>query len=199
MTLTLIHSPQSRSTGIIWLLEELGAAYDIRRVTIRRAGSEEGLDPANPHPHGKVPALLHDGALIHERAAIVLYLTDLFPEAGLGPRIGDAKRGPYLTWLAYYAGVMEPSFVSRFLNTEVPRGTAGWVKVDEAVAHLENTLKDRPYLLGDDFSGADILFGGTFAMFGQSPIMPQSAAIADYAKRCVVRPAFARAGAKDNG
>ncbi|MFO1237409.1 MAG: glutathione S-transferase C-terminal domain-containing protein [Alphaproteobacteria bacterium] len=64
-----------------------------------------------------------------------------------------------------------------------------------AVAHLlENTLKDWPYLLGDDFSGADILFGGTFAMFGQSPIMPQSAAIADYAKRCVVRPAFARRG-----
>ena len=70
MTLTLIHSPRSRSTGFIWLLEELGAPYDIRRVTIRRAGGEAGLAPANPHPHGKVPALLHDGVLIHEQAAI---------------------------------------------------------------------------------------------------------------------------------
>ena len=199
MTLTLIHSPRSRSTGFIWLLEELGASYDIRRVTIRRAGSEAGLDPANPHPHGKVPALLHDGVLIHEQAAIVLYLTDLCPEAGLGPRIGDAQRGPYLTWLAYYAGVVEPAFVSRFLNTDVPRGTAGWVKVEEVVAHLEVTLKDRPFLLGDAFSGADVLYGGTFAMFGQSPIMPQSTAIADYAKRCVARPANARAQARDDG
>jgi len=199
MTLTLIHSPRSRSTGFIWLLEELGAPYDIRRVTIRRAGGEAGLDPANPHPHGKVPALLHDGVLIHEQAAIVLYLTDLFPEAGLGPRIGDAQRGPYLTWLAYYAGVVEPAFVSRFLNTDVPRGTAGWVKVEEVVAHLEATLKDRPFLLGDAFSGADVLYGGTFAMFGQSPIMPQSMVIADYAKRCVARPANARAQARDDG
>ncbi|MFO1237410.1 MAG: hypothetical protein U1F24_10425 [Alphaproteobacteria bacterium] len=75
-----------------------------------------------------MPALLHDGALIHERAAIVLYLTDLFPEAGLGPRIGDAKRGPYLTWLAYYAGVMEPSFVSRFSQY---RGAARHRRVGE--------------------------------------------------------------------
>ncbi|MFT3811168.1 MAG: glutathione S-transferase family protein [Micropepsaceae bacterium] len=190
MTLTLIHAPNSRSTSYIWLLEEIGAPYDIRRVTIRRAGSEEGLDPANPHPHGKVPALLHDGALIHEQVAITLYLTDLFPKAKLGPAVGDALRGPYVTWLAYYAGVIEPAFMSKFMNMDVPRGTAGWVKVEEVIGHIANSLKDRPYLLGDSFTAADLVIGGTFAFFGQSPMMPKNDIIAAYGARCVDRPAF---------
>ena len=65
-------------------------------------------DPHNPHPDKKVPALVHDGTLVTESVAIIQYLTDQFPQAGLGPAIGDPRRGAYLTWLAYYAGVMEP-------------------------------------------------------------------------------------------
>lgn len=193
MTLTLFHAPKSRSTSFIWLLEELGAPYELKKVTIRRAGSEEGLDPSNPHPHGKVPALIHDGVLIHEQVAIALYLTDLLPQAKLGPVVGDAARGPYLTWLAYYAGVIEPAFMSRFMKMPVPRGTAGWVEVEEVVAHIENTLKDRPYLLGDAFTAADLVIGGTFSFFGQSPLMPKSEAVIAYAARCADRPAFHRA------
>lgn len=199
MTLTLIHSPKTRSSSFVWLLEELGADYELKKVTIRRAGGEEGLDPSNPHPHGKVPALIHDGVLIHEQVAIALYLTDLFPKAGLGPVVGDPKRGPYLTWLAYYAGVIEPAFMSKFMNMPVPRGTAGWVVVEEVVAHVEATLKDRPYLTGDAFTAADLIVGGTFAMFGQSPMMPKSDIIAAYAARCVARTARERAQAKDDG
>ncbi len=192
MTLTLIHAPQSRSTSYIWLLEEIGAPYEIRRVSIRRAGAEEGVDPNNPHPHGKVPALLHDGALIHEQVAIALYLTDLFPKAGLGPVVGDKLRGPYLTWLAYYAGVIEPAFMSKFMNMDVPRGTAGWVKVEEVIDHVASAVKDKPFLLGDTFSAADLVIGGTFAFFGQSPMMPKNDIIAAYGARCVSRPAFAK-------
>lgn len=199
MSLTLVHAPQSRSSSFVWLLEEIGAEYELRKVSIRRGGSEDGLDPANPHPHGKVPLLIHDGAIVHEQVAIALYLTDLFPQAGLGPAVGDPKRGPYLTWLAYYAGVIEPAFMSKFVNMPVPRGTAGWVVVEEVVAHVEATLKDRPYLVGDRFTAADLIIGGTFNMFGQSPMMPKSDLIAAYAARCVDRPARARALAKDNG
>ena len=199
MPLTLVHSPQSRSSTFLWLLEELGADYDIQLATIRRAGSEEGLDPANPHPHGKVPVIIHDGVVIHEQTAIALFLTDLFPNAGLGPLIGDPKRGPYLTWLAYYSGVAEPSFMSKFMNVDVPRGTAGWVGLDELIGHIEATLTSQPYLLGDTFSAADVLFGSTFNMFGQSPIMPKSQIIAEYANRCIQRPARAAAQAKENG
>lgn len=199
MTLTLIHSPRTRSSSFVWLLEELEAPYELKVVSIRRGDGSGGVDPNNPHPHGKVPALIHNGALIHEQVAVALYLTDLFPKNGLGPVVGDPLRGPYLTWLAYYAGVAEPSFMSAFMKMDVPRGTAGWVKLDEMMAHIVGTLEKQPYLLGDKFSAADILFGGTFNLFAQSPILPKSDVIADYAKRCVERPAHQRALAREEG
>ena len=92
--LTLFHAPWSRSGRIVWLLEEIGADYDIRYVDIFRAMTQSGArDPANLHPDGKVPALLHDDVLVTESAAVALYLTDLFPEAGLGAPVGSAERG----------------------------------------------------------------------------------------------------------
>lgn len=91
--LTLFHAPKSRSSRIIWLLEELGATYQLRLTTIPRMDGTGASDPGNPHPDKKVPALQHDDALITESAAIVLYLTDLLPANGLGPRVGDAQRG----------------------------------------------------------------------------------------------------------
>jgi glutathione S-transferase len=199
MTLTLIHSPRSRSSSFLWLLEELDAPYELKTVSIRRGDGSGGADPRNPHPHGKVPALIHDGALIHEQVAIALYLTDLFPKNGLGPVVGDPKRGPYLTWLAYYAGVAEPAFMSAFMKMDVPRGSAGWVPVAELIGHIEDALKNQPFLLGDKFSAADILFGGTFNLFAENPIMPKSDIIRAYATRCIDRPAHQRAMAKDGG
>src|SRR5688572_12542915 len=106
--LTLYHAPKSRSTRIIWLLEELGAEYNIVYTHIQRMDGSDGPDPNNPHPDKKVPVLLHNGTVITESAAIVLYLTDLFPQNAVGRPVGDPQRGSYLTWLAYYAGVMEP-------------------------------------------------------------------------------------------
>jgi glutathione S-transferase len=195
--LSLVHAPRSRSTRFIFLLEELGVPYEIKSVGIRRGDGSGAVDPANPHPHGKAPALIHDGAVVFESPAIALYLTDTFPAAGLGPRIGEATRGLYLSLLAYYGSVLEPAFMSKFLNTPVPRGTAGWVPIEEVLAHLESLLAKGPYLLGHAFSAVDILYGTTFAMFKNAPLMPKSPAIADYADRVVARPAFARATKKD--
>src|SRR5215510_6052624 len=112
--LTLFHAPLSRSTRFVWLLEELGADYQIRYVDISRGDGSGGADPSNPHPDKKVPALVHDGAVVTESAAIALYLTDLHPRAKIGPALGDAQRGAYLTWLAYYAGVIEPVVTIEF-------------------------------------------------------------------------------------
>ncbi len=109
--LTLIHKPMTRSGSIVWLLEEIGTPYETKIVSTRAADGSGSADPANPHPHAKVPALVHDGCVVFESSAITLYLTDLFPDAKLGPRIGDAKRGEYLSWLAYRSGVMEPAFI----------------------------------------------------------------------------------------
>jgi glutathione S-transferase len=197
--LTLFHAPRSRSSRFIWLLEELGAPYTLKVVTIRRGDGSGALDPANPHPHGKVPAIVDGGTTVFESSAIALYLTDAYPKNRLGPVVGEPARGTYLSWLAYYGDVLEPSFMSKFMNTPVPRGTAGWVAVDETMAFIMKTLSTGPFLLGEPFSAADVLFGSTFALFGTSPLLPQSPVIDSYVKRCVERPAYLRAAAKDNG
>ena len=116
--LTLFHAPWSRSGRIVWLLEEIGADYDIHYVDIYRAMSNTGgRDAANLHPDGKVPALLHDDALVTESAAIALYLTDLHPEAHLGASVGSPERAAYVTWLAWTAGEMEPAFWGKINGT----------------------------------------------------------------------------------
>lgn len=195
--ITLFHCPKSRSTRFIFLLEELDAPYQIRKVTIRHSDGTGAVDPANPHPHGKAPAISDDGAVVFESPAIALYLTDKFPQNRLGPMVGEPGRGAYLSWLCYYTGVLEPAFISKFMNTDVPRGTAGWVPVEEAMGAVIKQLSQGPYLLGERFSAADILYGSTFAMFLQSPLMPKSAILEDYVQRIVSRPAFARAQALD--
>jgi glutathione S-transferase len=195
--ITLYHHAKSRSTRFIFLLEELEAPYIIHPLTIRKRDGTGALDAANPHPHGKVPAISDDGVVVFESPAIALYLTDRFPKKQVGPLVGDAQRGAYLSWLSYYSGVLEPAFVSKFMNVEVPRGTAGWVPVEEAMTAVIARLAPGPYLLGEKFSALDVLYGTTFAMFGQSPLMPKSPLIEDYARRVTARPAFARALAKE--
>ena len=195
--ITLFHHPRTRSTRFIFLLEELGAPYEIRRVDVRKRDGTGVIDPVNPHPHGKVPALSDDGTVVFESSAIALYLTDRFADRGLGPLAGDRLRGAYLSWLAYYGGVLEPAFMSKFLGVEVPRGTAGWVAVEEVMPTLIDVLSRGPYLLGEQFSAADVLYGTTFAMFRNSPLMQPSELIQAYADRVVSRPAFQRAMARD--
>lgn len=111
--LRLYHSPRSRSSRIIRLLIELDVLdqVDIRIVGIHRNDGSGAADPANPHPEGKVPLLVHDGAEIWESNAIILYLTDMFAESGLGRSVGTADRGQYLSWLAWYGNVVEPVIV----------------------------------------------------------------------------------------
>jgi glutathione S-transferase len=145
-----------------------------------------------------VPAISDDGEVVFESSAIVLYLTDKFPKNHLGPQVGEKKRGAYLSWLAYYGGVLEPAFMSKFMKVAVPRGTAGWVEVEEVMNYVIATLSNGPYLLGENFCGADVLYATTFGMFGSSPIMPKSSVIQDYVKRCLERPAYQRAQAKDD-
>jgi glutathione S-transferase len=196
--ITLYHRPKTRSTRFIFLLEELEAPYQIHLVDTR---TREGgaADPANPHPLGKVPAISDDGVVVFESVAIALYLTDRFPNNRIGPLPGEPGRGTYLSWLAYYSGVLEPAFMSKFMSWEVPRGTAGWVAVEEAMAAVIGRLSRAAYLAGERFSAADVLYATSFALFANSPLLPKSPVIEDYVQRIVTRPAFARAMARQNG
>lgn len=197
--ITLYHRPQTRSTRFLFLLEELGADYEVRIVSTRSQDGTGVVDPANPHPHGKVPAISDDGVVVFESAAITLYLTDKFPLNRIGPVTTDRQRGEYLSWLAYYAGVFEPALISKFMKVEVPRVTAGWVAIEEVMPAVLARLAHGSYWLGEDFSGLDVLYGTTFAQFAQSDMMPKSPVLEAYVRRIVARPAFARAMAKDKG
>jgi glutathione S-transferase len=198
--ITLYHHPRTRSSRFIFLLEELGVPYEIHRIAnIRRADGSGGVDPDNPHPHGKSPALKDGDTLVWESAAIALYLTDRFPQNGLGPVVGDARRGAYVSWLSYYTGVMEPAWMSAYMKWEIPRGTASWVKADEVMEVVNATLEKGPYILGDKFSAVDILIGTTFKMFLGSPLLEKTDLLDGYVSRIVSRPAYARAQARENG
>lgn len=191
--LTLFHAPKSRSTRMLWLLEELGAPYEVHKVTIRRQGGVGEPDFANPHPHGQVPALRDDGVLITESSAIALYLTDKFRETPIGPAVGDPTRGPYLTWLAYYAGVLEPVITARFSGRSGEAEDRSYEIMD---AQLKGALEKGPWLLGDDFSAADILFISLLQFARQ--MLPPHAVYDDWVARAQARPAFARAIQKDD-
>lgn len=195
--LSLFHAPQSRSSRVIWLLEELGADYDIAYTDIPRPGGSGRPDPNNPHPDKKVPALVHDGTLITESAAIFLYLTDLYPDAGMGPRVGDPLRGPYLTWLAYAGNVFEPVMHFEMLKIE---DNPGLQRTFRGRAELHRRFSDAlakgDYLLGDRFSAADILYVSSAQWFRSA--LPEGRIFDDYLARCTERPALERANQKDS-
>jgi glutathione S-transferase len=186
--ITLYHSPRSRSSRFIWLLEELETPYELVHVVIRRPDGSGGPDPKNPHPEGKVPTLVHDGQLVMESPAIALYLTDLLPAKRLGPRLGEPKRGAYLTWLAYYAGVIEPAIQLR-------RTGQTSKLVEDMDVRLTKALEAGPYLLGETFSAADILLASV-TQFARA-LFPPSKVFDEHVARATARPAFARAIAKD--
>jgi glutathione S-transferase len=192
--LTIYHAPASRSSRILWLLEEIGEPYTIEKMDIRRGDGSGAPDPRNVHPDKKVPALVHDGQLVTETAAICLYLTDAFPKAKMGPVSGDPRRGAYLTWLAYYPGVIEPSVIAKSQGrTETDANEQK--NYDQMSARLRTALEAGPYVLGEAFSAADILVVSVFQWMRS--LMPEGALFDDYAKRCGERPAAARALAKD--
>jgi glutathione S-transferase len=197
--ITLVHSPHSRSSSFIWLLEEIAEPYQIQYVTIRRGDGSGSTDASNPHPHGKVPALIDGSTLIFEQSALALYLADRHPGADLGYRIEDPARASLLTLLAYYSGVVEPAFTSKFLGFSVPRGSAGWVDSGEVMDYINARLGSHPYIAGEKFTVADVLYAGAFALFMDSPLLEgkRTPQLQDYVARCVSRPARARVAARD--
>ena len=193
--LKLYHSPQTRSSRMVWLLEEIGAPYEIEYLDIRAEGGVPESYRAI-HPLKKVPALQHDGEIVTESAAICLYLSDAFPAAGLGPLAGEAGRGPYLSWLAYYAGVVEPALMVKAVGaTGFSPLSAAWGDPDLMIKRLEDTLAVGPYVLGERFTTVDVLIGSTFQWAGR--LLPKTEPVESYKVRLMSRPAFLRALEKD--
>lgn len=189
--LTLYHAPQTRSSRIVTLLKEMDAVdrVTIRTVLISRQDGSGGADSANPHPEGKVPVLDHDGAVIWESNAIALYLTDLFPDAGLGPAMGDPMRGPYLSWLAYYGNVIEPVMHFSFFGIDEPPLRRTFRGTDEMNARVSGALQGRPFLLGEAYSAADLFVSSAYAFM--PALLPEDGSLRAWSERCQSRPALA--------
>jgi glutathione S-transferase len=117
LRLTFFHCPNSRSGGARILLEELGAQYELVTLSLKKGETRQDKYLA-VNPMGKVPAIVHDGALVTEQPAIYIYLADLFPQAGLAPALGDPLRGPYLRWMVFYGSCFEPALVDKAMKRD---------------------------------------------------------------------------------
>ena len=194
--LTFYHSPNTRSTATRILLEELGAPYELAALDMKRGAQRQPAYLA-VNPMGKVPAGVHDGALVTESVAIFIYLAAAFP--GLAPKIGDRNRGPYLRWMAYYAACFEPAVVDRAQKREqAPLAMSPYGDFDTMLKTVTDQLERGPYMLGDTFTATDVLWGtglGWTTMFG---IVPKLPVIEAYIQRVEARPAAQRVKTLDN-
>ncbi|MDP9009708.1 MAG: glutathione S-transferase family protein [Pseudomonadota bacterium] len=188
--ITLYHSPQTRSGSIVWLLEELEVPYQTKVVDFRRPDGTGSRDASNPHPHGKVPALVDGDQTVFEGSAIALFLTDKYRTKKLGPAVGDPERGEYLSWLAYRPGVMEPAVLSRRFEIKHVYGAMGWAPADEVEEVLNRHLATRQYFLGDAFSALDILLGGGLHFLIMAKMITETPVLKAYAARITDRPAY---------
>ena len=196
-TITLFHAPNSRSSGALTLLEELGAPYELHLLNLQTGDQRQPAFLAI-NPMGKVPAIRHRDAVVTEQVAIYIYLADLFPEAGLAPGLTDRRRGPYLRWMTFYAACFEPALVDKAMKREPgaqmmsPYGT-----LDAVLSTLTSQLEAGPYMLGEEFSALDVLWGGALHWMTAFGLIPATPLIKDYLDRVTTRPAFLHAKEKD--
>jgi glutathione S-transferase len=194
---TLFHAPNTRSTGALTLLYELGADFDLHVLNFK-ASEQLGADYLAINPMGKVPAVRHGDALVTEQVAVFLYLADLYPGAGLAPAIGDPLRGPYLRWMVFYGSCFEPALVDRALKREpAPRSTSPYGEYDTMLKTLTDQLARGPWLLGDRFTAADVLWGTALTWTTSFKLVPPLTVIQSYIERWNARPSVAKAKARD--
>jgi glutathione S-transferase len=196
--LTLYHASPSRSSIVLWMLEEVGQPYDIKLIKLS-AGDNLKPDYLAINPMGKVPALKHGDVVITEVAAICAYLADEFPGKKLNVPVGTPRRGEYLKWLFFGPSVFEPAMTDRaFPRKEDPRAAAlGWRNFDTVLDIVSKALSKGPFLMGEQFTAADIVIGSGLRYGMMFKLVPERKEFRDYAARIAARPSAQRAEAKD--
>jgi len=194
--LKFYHAPWSRSSNILWLMEELGVPYEIEHVDIRQEG---GVPESyrKVQPNKKVPAIEHDGTVVTERAAIAIYLCDAFPQAGLAPKVGDKNRAAYLTWLVYADSVFDPAVAARAQGWTYVASNFSFGSFEDMVANVERRLQANPYFAGERFTAADIAMAGSMAYVLKQGWLPKKPVFEDYVARATDRPAARLTDEKD--
>jgi glutathione S-transferase len=197
MNPTLFHAPNSRSGAARILLEELGAPYDLHVLNLKK-NEQRAPDYLAINPMGKVPAIRHGDALVTEQPAIFIYLADLFPQADLAPALGDPLRGPYLRWLTFYGSSFEPAITDLAMKREpTPPMMCPYGDYDTMLATLTAQLRAGPWLLGERFSAADVLWGTSLGWATMFKLVPELPEVMAYIDRVSSRPAARRAAEAD--
>lgn len=193
----LYHAPRTRSIRILWLLEELGIPFELE--------TQEYRPPAMPFaqktPFGKFPSLEDGDTVMFESGAIVEYLLERYGEGRLGPAAGESRRGEFLQWVHFAEATLMPPLIEILRHTVLkPEAERIPAVVDDArtraaatLAVVERGLADRDYLLGADFSAADIMmtYGVQWAeMLG---LLADSPNLRGYLQRLTSRPALRKA------
>lgn len=195
--LTLYTNPMSRGRIARWMLEEVGAGYDVEALGYGETMKSDAYLGVNPM--GKVPAIVHDGRIVTECAAICAYLAEAFPAAGLAPTADE--RADYHRWMFFAAGPLEHAITNRSLGvvpTDDQQRMVGYGDYDRVVSVLEAAVSARPYIAGDRFTAADV-YVGSHVMWGtQFGTLPMRDAFLAYLGRLTNRPAHVRASALDD-
>ena len=196
--ITLYHASPSRSSIVLWMLEEVGQPYDIKLIRLS-AGDNLKPDYLAINPMGKVPSLRHGDTVITEGAAICTYLADEFPDKKLNIPVGNTRRGEYLKWLFFGPSVIEPAMTDRaFPRKENPRpGAIGWRDFDTVLDIVSKAVSKGPYLVGEQFTAADVVIGSGLRYGMMFKLIPERKEFQDYVARVTQRPAAKRAQEKD--
>jgi glutathione S-transferase len=196
--ITLYHASPSRSSIVLWMLEELGEPYEIKLLKLTE-GDNYKPDYLAINPMGKVPALRYRSAIVTEAAAICTYLAGEFPQKKLNIPIGDPRRGGYLKWLFFGPGCLEPAVTDRAAPRKDPprRAMLGYGDFDTTMNILAKAVEKGPWLMGDQFTAADVIIGANIRWGMIFKLIPERKEFLDYSARIAARPAVQRAEEKD--
>ena len=211
--ITLHHLNNSRSQRIIWLLEELGLDYDIKRY---ERNAKTMLAPPSlrkVHPLGKSPVITDDGNTLAESGAIIEYLVERYGAGRLIPPAASPERLRYTYWLHFAEGSAMPPLLLKlifdkietapmpFFAKPIAKGISGKVKssfidpqITQILDYMEKELARKDWFAGAEFSAADIQMSfpleAAAARGGLDKSRPQ---LMDFLKRIHARPAYQRA------
>jgi glutathione S-transferase len=193
-TIQFYYNPMSRSRIVHWMLEEVGAPYEIKLLDFAK-NEHKSPEYLKLNPMGKVPAIVHRDVVVTECAAICAYLADAFPQAKLAPALDDPRRGTYLRWMFFAAGPL----ASATADKGFPRGTParpssiGYGTYDDTISTLETAIKPGPWVLGDQFSAADVYLGSQVSWGMMFKWIDPRPSFTRYSELCISRPAAKRA------
>lgn len=197
----LYHQARTRSSRVRWLLAELGVPHEIEVVDVF-TGKGRAPEYLKVHPHGFVPALEEDGQILIESSAICMHLADRFGDGKLAPPVGTPERGRYYEWMVYVPATVDPCLETIMFHTVflpedrrlpqlVERAKKTWTAKIEP--RFKAALSAHRYVLGDEFSAADVLVGSALGWAKMTGALGDDPVLGRYLGSLAARPAFVEA------